>query len=45
VKELRTKFGERVQDFLVHNDAHAHDVRPYLTSQETGHAIAQGLIA
>jgi len=43
VKELRTKFGERVQDYLVHNDAHAHDVRPYLTAKETGHAIARGL--
>jgi hypothetical protein len=43
VKELRTGFGDRVRDYLVDNDAHAHDVRPYLTSQETGHAIAQGL--
>lgn len=45
VKDLRAKFGERVQDYLVHNDAHAHDVRPYLTAKETGHAIAQGLSA
>ncbi len=45
VKELRTKFGDRVQDYLVHNDAHAHDVRPYLTAKETGHAIARGLSA
>jgi pimeloyl-ACP methyl ester carboxylesterase len=43
VKELRTKFGECIQDYLVHNDAHAHDVRPYLTANETGHAIARGL--
>ena len=43
VKELRTKFGERVQDYLVHNGAHAHDVQPYLTAKETGHAIARGL--
>jgi hypothetical protein len=27
----------------VHNDAHAHDVRPYLTAKETGHAIGRGL--
>ena len=45
VKELRTRFGEHVQDYLVHNDAHAHDVRPYLTAKETGHAIACGLSA
>lgn len=43
VKELRTRFGDRVQDCLVHNGAHAHDVRPYLTSKEAGHAIAKGL--
>lgn len=43
VKELRIGFGDRVQDYLVHNDAHAHDVRPYLTSGETGHAIARGI--
>jgi hypothetical protein len=45
VKKLRTRFGDRVQDRLVHNDAHAHDVRPYLTAEETGHAIMQGLTA
>ncbi len=43
VKQLRTRFGDRVQDYLVNNEAHAHDVRPYLTSKETGHAIAEGL--
>lgn len=45
VKELGAKFGDRVQDFLVYNGAHAHDVRPYLTATETGHAISRGLSA
>jgi pimeloyl-ACP methyl ester carboxylesterase len=43
VKDLRSRFGDSVQDYLVNNGSHAHDVRPYLTSQETGHAITQGL--
>jgi hypothetical protein len=45
VKELRPSFGDGVQDYLVHNDAQAHAVRPYLTAKETGYAIAQGLTA
>jgi hypothetical protein len=42
-KELAPVFGDRVTDVLVHNGATAHDVRPYLTAQETGRAIAAGL--
>jgi pimeloyl-ACP methyl ester carboxylesterase len=40
VKELRPQFGQRVQDLRVDNGAKAHDVRPYLTAKETGHALA-----
>ena len=43
VKQLGPLFDNRVHDQLVHNDAHAHDARPYLTAKETGFAIAQGL--
>lgn len=43
VKDLRTGFGDRVEDRRVHNDVQAHDIRPYLTARETGHAIASGL--
>jgi hypothetical protein len=43
VKELRHKFGPRVIDKRINNSATAHDVRPYLTAQETGQAIASGL--
>ncbi|MEU6143996.1 hypothetical protein ABZ848_27045 [Streptomyces sp. NPDC047081] len=42
-KELAPVFGARVTDVLVHNGAKAHDVRPYLTARETGHAIAVAL--
>lgn len=42
-KELRPLFGERVLDRFIHNGARAHDARPYLTAEDTGHAIAQGL--
>ena len=38
-KQLAPQFGERVTDVLVDNGARAHDVRPYLTSRETGIAI------
>ncbi|CAL9593762.1 hypothetical protein [Streptomyces sp. enrichment culture] len=44
-KRLAPVFGDRVVDVLVHNGAKAHDVRPYLTAQETGRAIAAGLAA
>jgi hypothetical protein len=43
VKELRPLFGVKVTDILVCNGAKAHDVRPYLTSRETGEAIRSGL--
>ncbi|WP_327351531.1 hypothetical protein [Streptomyces sp. NBC_01304] len=43
VKELGSRFGDRVKDVRIHNGAKAHDVRPYLTARETGRAIAQGL--
>jgi hypothetical protein len=43
VKRLAPLFGERVEDLLVDNGSKAHDVSPYLTAVETGHAIAQGL--
>jgi hypothetical protein len=43
VKDLRPQFGERVGNQLVHNGATAHNIRPYLTAKETGHAIAAGL--
>lgn len=43
VKELRPLFGVGVTDILVHNGAKAHDMRPYLTSRETGEAIRGGL--
>lgn len=42
-KELAPSFGPRVTDMLVHNGGRAHNVRPYLTAKETGHAIASGL--
>lgn len=45
VKDLRPLFGGQVACFLVHNGAHAHDVRPYLTAAETGAGIAAGLAA
>ena len=45
VKQLRPWFanGERVEDLQVNNGAKAHDISPYLTAAETGHAIAVGL--
>jgi len=43
VKELGPLFGERVQDLSVHTGSKAHDVSPYLTAPETGHAIAMAL--
>jgi hypothetical protein len=42
-KNLSSCFGERVHDLLVNNEANAHNVRPYLTAAESGHAIAEGL--
>lgn len=44
-KDLRRRFGNRVRNALVHNGAHAHDARSYLTDKLTGIAIAEGLNA
>lgn len=35
----------QLTDILVDNGARAHDIRPYLTARETGHAIAEALRA
>jgi pimeloyl-ACP methyl ester carboxylesterase len=43
VKDLSPRFGTRVENVLIYNGATAHDIRPYLTARETGHAIASGL--
>jgi hypothetical protein len=43
VKDLSLRFGQRIENLLVHNGATAHDVRPYLTAKETGRAVAAGL--
>lgn len=45
VEDLRPLFGDRVEQVRVHNGAHAHDARPYLTDRRTGHAIVRGLHA
>jgi|NGEPerStandDraft_6_1074524.scaffolds.fasta_scaffold81105_2 hypothetical protein len=42
-KDLRRRFGSRVDGYLVSNGATAHGIRPYLTAAETGRAIVQGL--
>jgi hypothetical protein len=42
-KRLATKFAGPVRDILVDNGARAHDLVRYLTSAETGRAIAAGL--
>jgi pimeloyl-ACP methyl ester carboxylesterase len=42
-KALGPMFDGTIEDYLVHNDANAHDVKPYLTAVETGQAIAAGL--
>lgn len=43
VKALAPLFGEGVVDTLVDNEAHAHDVAPYLTAKATGCVIAEAL--
>jgi hypothetical protein len=43
VKELAPAFGRRITDVPLHNGAHAHDVRPYLTARETGKTVARAL--
>jgi len=42
-KELAGLFGTGVEDRLVYNGAHAHDVVRYLSTKEAGDAIASGL--
>ena len=44
VKSLRGHFGDRVDDVLIDNGAEAHDVKSYLSAEETGRAIAGGLL-
>jgi hypothetical protein len=43
VKALRPQFGGSVEDVLINNGWEAHDVKRYLTAEETGRAIAGGL--
>jgi hypothetical protein len=43
VKQLRTRFGERLEDILIDNGDRPHDMTRYLTAQETGHAIASSI--
>jgi hypothetical protein len=43
VKDLGPLFGPKVECNLVHNGSAAHDIRPYLTAEETGRAIATSL--
>ena len=43
VKDLRPAFGDQLTGYVVHNGAHAHDARAYLTDRLTGAAIATGL--
>jgi pimeloyl-ACP methyl ester carboxylesterase len=43
VKDLRPAFGDQLNSCVVHNGAHAHDARAYLTDPLTGAAIAAGL--
>ncbi|MEW2623268.1 hypothetical protein [Streptomyces sp. NPDC048106] len=43
VKDLKPRFGDRVRCHVVHNGSHAHDAKPYLSSQEVGRAVASGL--
>lgn len=40
---LSERFGDRVEDHLVYNGRHAHDVEPYLNSAPTGVALAEAL--
>lgn len=43
-KRLQQYFTGNIVDIRIDNEATAHDVRPYLTSPNTGDAIADGLI-
>jgi hypothetical protein len=42
-KELAPLFGSQLIDVSIHNGVKAHDVRPYLTAEQTGRAIVRGL--
>lgn len=42
-EDLRPLFSNRIRQIRVHNGAHAHDMRSYLTDPATGAAIAEGL--
>jgi pimeloyl-ACP methyl ester carboxylesterase len=44
VKWLRGPFGDRVDDVLINNGVEAHDVKRYLSAEETGRAISGGLL-
>jgi pimeloyl-ACP methyl ester carboxylesterase len=44
-KQLAPQFGPRVRDELIYNGATAHDVVPYLTTEESGSAVAAGVFA
>lgn len=43
VEDLRPLFSHQIKQIRVHNGAHAHDMRPYLTDPATGAAIAEAL--
>jgi len=43
-KNLKPLFGPDVKCFVIDNGAHAHNVAHYLTAEETGAAIARGLL-
>jgi pimeloyl-ACP methyl ester carboxylesterase len=40
---LAERFGDDVVDEYVYNGRHPHDIEPYLTTAETGRAVAAGL--
>lgn len=42
-KTLSALFGSRVVDHLIYNGSTAHDISPYLTTEEAGHALRVGL--
>jgi hypothetical protein len=45
VRNLKPRFGDKVENYLIYNGATAHDVTPYLTAEETGRAVATGLVS
>jgi hypothetical protein len=42
IKNLRTCFGDKVENHQVHNGSDANTGRPYLTAKEAGDAVASG---